>query len=154
MTKASHQQFVIDTVTAPFYGKLALSFADGYVADVDLSGVIRSRRFLARLRDPKLFTQVALDEWRRGVVFGGDEDLALASDNLRAMSLEQKGEYSHRQIIIWMDRHGMTLDQAAEALGVSRRMLAYYRSGEKAVPKTVGLAMSGWEHQKLRLGAA
>ena len=30
-----------------------------------------------------------------------------------------------------MARHGMTLDTVAEALGLSRRMLAYYRSGER-----------------------
>ena len=34
---------------------------------------------------------------------------------------------------------------AALALGVSRRMLAYYRSGAKPVPRTVALACLGWE---------
>ncbi|MOA41208.1 hypothetical protein D3C78_1631490 [compost metagenome] len=44
-----------------------------------------------------------------------------------------------------MTRHKLNLDQAAEALGLSRRMLAYYRSGAKPVPRTVALALLGWE---------
>ena len=47
-----------------------------------------------------------------------------------------------------MARHELSLDAAAEALGISRRMLAYYRSREKPIPKTVGLAMLGWEAQR------
>jgi len=39
----------------------------------------------------------------------------------------------------------LTIDAAAVALGVSRRMLAYYRSGSKPVPRTVALACLGWE---------
>ena len=42
----------------------------------------------------------------------------------------------------------MTLDTAAQALGLSRRMLAYYRSGEKRVPRTVALACLGWEAEQ------
>ncbi|WP_225209908.1 hypothetical protein [Xanthomonas bonasiae] len=47
-----------------------------------------------------------------------------------------------------MHRHDLTLDSAAAALGVSRRMLAYYRSGEKPVPRSIGLAMLGWEAEQ------
>ena len=44
-----------------------------------------------------------------------------------------------------MARHQLSLDAAARALGISRRMLAYCRTGEKSVPRTVGLAGLGWE---------
>ena len=44
-----------------------------------------------------------------------------------------------------MARNDLTLDTAEVALGVSRRMLAYYRSGAKPVPRTVALACLGWE---------
>jgi hypothetical protein len=44
-----------------------------------------------------------------------------------------------------MARHDLKLDTAVLALGVSRRMLAYYRSGAKPVPRTVALACLGWE---------
>jgi hypothetical protein len=45
-----------------------------------------------------------------------------------------------------MDRNKLTLDAAAKALGMSRRMLAYYRNGEKPIPKYVWLACLGWEY--------
>lgn len=39
----------------------------------------------------------------------------------------------------------MTLDQAAEALGVSARSISRYSSGREAVPRTLALACLGWE---------
>lgn len=141
-------QFIITRVEVAGPYRLALAFADGFAGEVDLLDVILKHPTLARLRDEKVFAQVAHDEWNRGVVFAGDDDLALASDNLRALVLEQAGEYSHQQLVAWMYRHQLSLDAAADALGISRRMLAYYRSGEKPIPKTVGLAMIGWEAQQ------
>jgi transcriptional regulator with XRE-family HTH domain len=44
----------------------------------------------------------------------------------------------------WMDTHSLTLDRAADALGLSRRTIAYYLSGEQPVPKTVMLATEGY----------
>lgn len=148
-----NQHFRIEHTEAKGFARLALSFADGYVADVDLSGLIDKHPSLARLRDPGVFSRVAPDEWQLGVIFDKDDGLTLASDNLRALALEQAGEYSHQQIIAWMHRHTLTLDAAADALGLSRRMLAYYRSGEKPIPRTVGLAMIGWEALRDRQAA-
>lgn len=150
----SQQQFQIKRVKAlPDY-RLALAFADGESLTVDLRDTIAKHPTLARLRDPAVFADVARDEWNLGVVFAGDDDLSLASDNLRALAVEQAGGYSHQRIIEWMDRNGLTLDTAAEALGLSRRMLAYYRSGEKPVPRTVALALVGWEAQRKTKRAA
>ncbi|MGA7436616.1 MAG: hypothetical protein WBW32_00645 [Luteibacter sp.] len=145
MTHLHQAQFLLTSAEAIEPGVLSLSFADGYEGTVDISSSIGRLRALAPLRAWELFERVALDECARGVIFGDDDNLHLASDNLRAKSLEQAGHFSHEQIIVWMARHEMTLDRAAEVLGLSRRMLAYYRSGEKAVPRTVGLAMIGWE---------
>jgi hypothetical protein len=146
----NHLHFTLTKAVAAGPQRLALAFADGFAAEVDLSPIIAKHPSLARLKDRKVFSKVALDEWKRGVVFAKDDDLALASDNLRALALEQAGEYSHHHVFSWMHDNGLTLDTAAEALGISRRMLAYYRSGEKAVPKSIGLAMVGWEtlHQR------
>ena len=140
-----NKQFRIEHVAAVGPSRLALVFGDGHAAEVDLADLIAKHPTLARLRDSQLFTQVEPDEWNLGVIFAGDDDLTLASDNLRALSFEQAGEYSHQPLVTWMHRHGLTLDTGAAALGLSRRMLAYYRSGEKPIPRTVGLAMAGWE---------
>jgi predicted transcriptional regulator len=47
-----------------------------------------------------------------------------------------------------MEGHGLTLDRAAEALGLSRRIVAYYLSGEQPVPKTVMLATEGYDKKQ------
>jgi transcriptional regulator with XRE-family HTH domain len=47
-----------------------------------------------------------------------------------------------------MERHALTLDRAAEALGLSRRTVAYYLSGEQPVPKTVMLATEGYDKRR------
>ncbi len=78
----------------------------------------------------------------------GSDALELAADNLRAGAIEQAGGYSHELLWNWMAHHDLTLDAAADALGLSRRMLAYYRSGEKPVPRTVALACLGWETEQ------
>ena len=44
---------------------------------------------------------------------------------------------------------------AADAIGISRRMLNYYLAGSRPIPKTVWLACLGWAAQrKDRLAAA
>lgn len=141
-------QFAIKKVLAKMPATLHIWFCDDWVGEAELSYVITKHPSLSRLTDPKIFAQVAPDEWNRGVIFAGDDDLTLASDNLRALAIEQSGEYSHQQVVAWMHHHGLSLDTAADALGISRRMLAYYRSGERPIPKTVGLAMLGWEAQE------
>jgi hypothetical protein len=44
-------------------------------------------------------------------------------------------------------RNGLSLTAAAEALGLSRRMVAYYRTGAKPIPRVAWLACIGWETQ-------
>ncbi|MCX2813157.1 MULTISPECIES: helix-turn-helix domain-containing protein [Pseudomonas] len=44
-----------------------------------------------------------------------------------------------------VDNSNRTLDQAAEALGVSPRSISRYSSGREAVPRTLALACLGWE---------
>lgn len=141
----NHDHFVLDAVATAGPKELSLSFADGQRFVVSLADVIDKHPTLAPLEDPAVFRTASLHQWNRGVIFADDDALSLASDNLRALAVEQSGEFSHQQLIAWMAHHAMTLDTAAEALDVSRRMLAYYRSGSKAIPRTVGLAMLGWD---------
>ncbi len=43
---------------------------------------------------------------------------------------------------------GLTQQQAADAVGISRRMLSYYLSGSKPIPETVWLACKGWQAEQ------
>ena len=48
----------------------------------------------------------------------------------------------------WMERMDYTLDDAERELGLSRRQIAYYRSGEHEVPKVVELACRFLQERK------
>lgn len=124
---------------------LLLSFADGAEFEVNLVEVIRRLSALSPLKDERVFMTARLGELSDTVVWPGNEALELAADNLRAMGIEQSGGISHEFIVRWMYDNELNLDSAAAALGMSRRMVAYYRSGAKAVPRTVALACLGWQ---------
>ena len=126
---------------------LTLTFADGVTLPVDLTEVARAHPALAALADPALFATARIDA-RGGYVVWIDDDLELAADNLRNMAVEQAGGIGSERLANWMHKHGLTQERAADAIGVSRRMLNYYLSGAKAIPKTVWLACLGWEAMK------
>ncbi|MCW5233537.1 DUF2442 domain-containing protein [Verminephrobacter eiseniae] len=143
----TQKQFTLTAVRALADGVLALTYADGEQLLVDIKPIIARHPSLRALATPGVFRRARLGEFGASVTWGSDA-LELAADNLRARAIEQAGGYSHEIIFDWMARHDMTLDTAAQALGLSRRMLAYYRSGTKPVPRTVALACLGWEAEQ------
>lgn len=140
----SKDHFVLTAVEAlPDY-RLRLSYADGQTFEVDLSERIFSSGYLAPLRDETLFAQAKLGFAGRSVDWIEDE-LDLGTDNLRHLAVEQAGGIGHERIWTWLHDTGLTLEQAAEALGIYRRMLIYYRDGEKPIPRSIWLECLGWE---------
>ena len=144
--------FVIKSVTVKVLNTLTVTFGDGKELDVNLSKIIDSHPTLSLLKNLKVFNQAHVDTFGTGVRWTNEIDLA--GDNLRAEAIEQAGGISHEQIWNWMYRNHLTLDTAAEALGISRRMVAYYRNGEKTVPKHIWLACLGWENFVVQKKAA
>lgn len=141
----SNKHFTLTAVQVLLPSTLVLTYADGAVLRVDVAPVIGLHPSLKRLALPDIFAQARIGDWGSCVTWANDDSLELAADNLRARAMEQSGAASHEMLWNWMARHHLTLDAAARALGLSRRMLAYYRSGEKPVPRTVALACLGWE---------
>lgn len=123
---------------------IKITYADGTDFNVDLSGWIKSSSCLKPLQDQSFFASAKLSEFGRAVEFGKGE-IDLAADNLRNLAIEQSGGIGHERIWNWMHKNNLTLDGAAGVLGISRRMLAYYRNGEKPIPRHIWLACVGWE---------
>jgi hypothetical protein len=127
---------------------LIVAWDDSRRAEIDLAPVIAARKVLAPLADPETFHRIHLAEdgwsveWPKcGIDFGAAQ--------LRRWADEQAGEAMPAgQFRAWMEGHGLTLDRAAEALGLSRRIVAYYLSGEQPVPKTVMLATEGYDKRQ------
>lgn len=124
--------------------RLRLSFEDGFTGTVDLRDWVAHTRALAKLRDPAVFRKAKVGEWGASVVFIEDT-LELGADNLRNLAVEQSGGIGHERLWEWMHRNRLTQEAASLSIGISRRMLNYYLSGTKPIPKTVWLACLGWE---------
>jgi len=139
-----NERFTIRKVFVTEALGLTVTFGDGATMNIDLNKIISQYPVLSPLNDPYLFKKARVDESGRNVVW--NDNIDLAGDNLRAEAVEQGGGISHERIWNWMHRNKLTLDSAAKALGISRRMLAYYRNGEKPIPKHIWLACLGWEH--------
>ena len=123
---------------------LTLTFADGATLTVELAETIKTHPALAALGNSAVFASARIDALG-GYVIWIEDELEMAADNLRNMATEQAGGIGPERILNWMDRHSMTQARASHAIGVSRRMLNYYLSGAKPIPKTVWLACLGWE---------
>ena len=141
MSKDHFQLTAIEAL--PDY-RLRLTYADGRTFEVALVDWIEITEALQALKDPALFSRARIGFGGRSVDWIEDE-LDLGADNLRNLAIEQGGGIGHERIWNWLHDTGLTLDQAAEALGISRRMLIYYRDGEKPIPRSIWLACLGWE---------
>lgn len=126
--------------------KLRLRWVRGKTMVVDLSDAVHRLKGLRPLRDQASFARAAKGEGGHSVVWPGEIDMG--ADRLWEMSLEQNGYLDALEFIRWRWRYGLSLSEAAEALGLSRRQVAYYASGQRAVPRTVRLACKGWEAER------
>jgi hypothetical protein len=126
-------------------------WSDGTKADVDLLFLLRGKDYAA-LRDVRVFDQVRVGEWGHSLAWPNDIDIG--ADQLWRETLSATGHHDARQFLDWRLRHGLSLSKAADVLGLSRRMVAYYSNGEKPVPKSILLACKGWEVHESDMQAA
>jgi DNA-binding XRE family transcriptional regulator len=124
---------------------LQIQWNTGEQSLVDVSGIIDSFRFYAPLRDSaELFRRVRVGEHGADVVWPGELDMS--SDTLWRLAREQSGSTMTAEAFRrWRERRAYTLDAAAQALGLSRRMIAYYEKGERPIPRVVALATRALE---------
>jgi len=122
--------------------RLRVAWSTGETLEVDLAKVLHGNQTLAHVLDPAVFARVHTADHGTSVEW---EDSELGADNVYAWTREQMGEASHEMFFEWMRRHDLDLELAAGALGMSRRAIAYYRSGRKPIPRHVWLACLGWE---------
>lgn len=135
----------LEAVSPAGDSKLRVTFDDGVLARIDLAPVLARYAAFAPLADPAAFKKVQLsaDGWS---VEWPDLGIDFGTQQLRRWADEQSGRtMSPEKFREWMQRNKLTLDGSAEALGLSRRTIAYYLSGEQPIPRTVMLATEGLE---------
>jgi Protein of unknown function (DUF2442) len=129
----------VEAITPPV---LRTTWSTGEVLDVDVSRVLGRVPTYAQLLQPEVFANVHLGEGGLAIAWFDDE---LGPDNVYAWAKEQRGEVSHQMFDEWMHRNALSLTTAAQALGLSRRMVSYYRTAQKPIPRQTWLACLGWE---------
>ncbi len=132
----------IVAVNATSPTSLRLSWSDGTAVDLDLSAILDDRAFAA-LRDPVEFAKVEIGDWGHSLAWPSGAELGADMLWLETLSATCHGD--GRAFLEWRLRNALSLSKAADALGISRRMVAYYSNGEKKVPKSILLACRGWE---------
>lgn len=70
-------------------------------------------------------------------------DIDMGADQLYELGREQAGEWGPERFSAWMTAHALSLNAAADVLGLSRRMIAHYRTGSRPIPRVVALACEG-----------
>lgn len=126
----------IRSVAALDNSRLRLEWSDGSIAEVEVP----------RFPDKQAFLSAELGDWGHSVIW--PNGFEIGADSLWLDTLTATGRGDVRQFIEWRLRHGLSLGKAAEALGVSRRSVAYYSNGERKIPRPILLACAGWEVEK------
>jgi hypothetical protein len=132
----------ITVVKATPPATLSLQWSDGTQADINMRAMMRGRAARV-LRDSAEFARASLGEWGHSVAWPCG--IELGAETLWLETLSATGRDDVRRFLEWRMRHGLSLSGAANALGLSRRMVVYYSNGEKQIPRTVLLACKGWE---------
>ena len=133
---------IIVGVTAIDSSHLHIDWSDGIAADVDLAAVLKDRAF-APIRSSAALATVEVGDWGHSIAWPCG--IELGADMLWLETLAAKGRGDVRRFLEWRMRHGLSLAAAATALGISRRSVAYYSNGDRAVPRAILLACKGWE---------
>jgi DNA-binding XRE family transcriptional regulator len=121
---------------------VCVTWEQGRESLINLEAYIYAFKTLAPLRSMEEFRQMRVGEWGWHLEWPCGADIS--SDTLRRLALEQaKNIMTPTMFKEWRQGLGLSLTQAAHILGLSRRMIAYYESGEKEIPKYVALACMG-----------
>jgi len=122
--------------------QLRTSWSTGEVLDVNVGSVLKKQVVLAHVLDAAMFSTVHIGEGGGSIEWVDEE---LGADNVYAWAKEQAGEVSHEMFDAWILRNKLSLATAAVALGISRRMVSYYRTAHNPIPRAIWLACLGWE---------
>lgn len=132
---------LIRAVKAKPPATLEIAWSTGETLAVDISRLIKRFKLYAPLKNVALFGKAKADPWGHAANWPGEIDMS--ADQLYELAREQAGEWGPERFAAWMAEHGLSLNAAADALGLSRRMIAHYRTGSKPVPRVVALACEG-----------
>lgn len=123
---------------------LRVVWKDGLAGEVDLREHVHASDLTVPLRDPTRFRQVRPGADGSTADFG--DGLEIPGELLRRKVLEVQGRLmSPEAFKAWKTRYGLSLSQAAQALGITRGTVSAYASGERPIPRSILLTCKGWK---------
>jgi hypothetical protein len=131
--------------------KLRLTFVNGAIYCVDFRQSLNDCTQLAPLRDSEAFSKALVVPGEGWTVEWPELDIQIGADTLWLDAQAQNAPNEGTRLFAgWRARYGLSLKQAADALGLTVRTVSAYSSGKRPIPKAVQLACIGWEtlHRK------
>lgn len=129
--------------------RLKLVFVDGSVYTVSLAQSIEKLPGLRPLQDPKSFKKATVVEGEGWTVEWPELDIQIGADTLWLDAQAQNAvDENTRVFASWRAANGLSLAQAAKALGMTPRTMSAYGTGSRPVPRHVALACKGWEVER------
>jgi hypothetical protein len=137
-------QQMIKTITTEAPSQLTILWRSGKQTKVDVAEYLNSPGY-EKLKELAFFASAAVEEWGHGVEWA-DGEIGIDADSLYRLGKEQAGAaFPVSEFNAWMERNGLSLSAAANALGITRRTVMYYHGGYKPIPIYIKLACLGWE---------
>ena len=128
----------------PVHRRLTIHWKHGAVTTKDLRADIASRPIFAALENAKTFARVRVLDGGYAIGWPRTE-IAFAADGLWYETHPRELPWSDAVMTPadfkhWMRAESLSLTTTAALLGLSRRTIAYYVSGERTIPRVVFLA--------------
>ncbi|MDQ3033225.1 MAG: DUF2442 domain-containing protein [Myxococcota bacterium] len=128
----------------PVRKRLTLYWKDGSISTKDLRRDIASRPMFAALADAKIFARVRVLDGGYAIGWPRTE-IAFAADGLWYEAHPRELPWPDAVMTAaefkgWLKSERLSLTTASDLLGLSRRTIAYYASGERTIPRVVFIA--------------
>lgn len=123
--------------------KMSVQYTGGQTVTVDFSELPERYDAFKELPNRDFFKRAQVTDWGHTLEWPNGE--GLDADRIMEMALEQQGRTDTLAFRQWQDKHGLSLTDAAKAIGVARRTVSQYRTGARPVPRMALLALKGWE---------
>ncbi len=127
--------------------KIRATFINDSVFTIDFKPFFEESPRLGKLLgNQAIFEKAAIVEGEGWTVEWSDLDIQIGADTLWLDAQAQNATDENTRIFAtWRARNGLSLSQAANALGMTPRTMSAYGSGKRPVPRYIALACKGWE---------
>jgi hypothetical protein len=129
--------------------QLRLHFLDDSIFTVSLADELDKTQRLRLLKDTDAFKKAKVIEGEGWTVEWEELDIQIGADTLWLDAQAQNAPDENTRVFAqWRAKHGLSLSEAARALGMTPRTMSAYGSGKRPVPRYIALACKGWEAEQ------